>query len=356
MKLINLVGTRPQFIKAAALSRQLKLHPTIQEIIVHTGQHFDKNMSDVFFDEMMIPNPKYNLEVNSLNHGAMTGRMIEKIEEVLLIERPDFLLVYGDTNSTLAGALAAKKLNIKVAHIEAGLRSFNMQMPEEINRILTDRISDILFCPTDTALKNLKIEGYENFDCTIVKNGDVMMDVALFYAEISSQKSKIIEQLNCNEFVLATIHRPENTDDVESLKNIISAFNTIAQKTNLVLPLHPRTKAIIEKNNIKTFFKITEPVGYFDMLELLKNCKLVITDSGGLQKEAFYFHKQCITIRKQTEWIELLQGGFCCLSEPSAESIFSAYEHMENKKSNFDVDYFGKGNASEIVVNTLLKF
>jgi UDP-GlcNAc3NAcA epimerase len=356
MKLITIVGARPQFIKAAALSRQLKLHPTIQEIIVHTGQHFDKNMSDVFFDEMMIPKPKYNLEVNSLSHGAMTGRMIEKIEEVLLLEKPNLLLVYGDTNSTLAGALAAKKLNIKVAHIEAGLRSLNMQMPEEINRILTDRISDVLFCPTDTALKNLQAEGFENFDCTIVKNGDVMMDVALFYAEISSQKSKIIEQLNCNEFVLATIHRPENTDDVESLKNIISAFNTIAQKTNLVLPLHPRTKAIIEKNNIKTFFKITEPVGYFDMLELLKYCKLIITDSGGLQKEAFYFHKHCVTIRKQTEWLELISGGFSCLVDSKSEDIINAYEKMENKKSDFNIDYFGNGNASEIVVNTLLKF
>ena len=356
MKLITIVGARPQFIKAAALSRQLKLHPSIQEIIVHTGQHFDKNMSDVFFDEMMIPNPKYNLEVNSLSHGAMTGRMIEKIEEVLLLEKPDVLLVYGDTNSTLAGALAAKKLNVKVAHIEAGLRSFNMQMPEEINRILTDRISDVLFCPTDTALKNLQAEGYENFDCTIVKNGDVMMDVALFYAKISSQKSKIIEQLNCNEFVLATIHRPENTDDVESLKNIVSAFNTIAQKINLVLPLHPRTKAIIDKNKIDTFFKIIEPVGYFDMLELLKNCKLVVTDSGGLQKEAFYFHKHCITIRKQTEWLELLSGGFSCLVDSKSEDIINAYEKMENKKSDFNIDYFGNGNASEIVVNTLLKF
>ena len=356
MKLINLVGTRPQFIKAAALSRQLKLHSSIQEIIVHTGQHFDKNMSAVFFDDMMIPKPKYNLQVNSLSHGAMTGRMIEKIEEVLQKENPDFILVYGDTNSTLAGALAAKKLHVKVAHVEAGLRSFDMQMPEETNRILTDRISDILFCPTDTAIKNLEIEGYNNFNCKIVKNGDVMMDVALFYAKISAQKSNIIEQLNLKDFVLATIHRQENTDNLDYLKNIISAFNTIAEKINLVLPLHPRTRAIIEKNNIKTSFKIINPVGYFEILELLKNCKLVITDSGGLQKEAFYFHKHCITVRKQTEWVELVNGGFSCLANSNLESIILAYEKMENKKSDFNVDYFGKGNASEIVVQTLLSY
>ena len=354
MKIITIIGARPQFIKAAAVSRQFKNYPEIQEIIVHTGQHFDKNMSDIFFEEMQIPLPDYNLNINGLGHGAMTGQMMEGIEKILLIEKPDYVMVYGDTNSTIAGALAAKKIHIKVAHVEAGLRSFNMQMPEEINRILTDRISDVLFCPTDTALLNLKNEGYDTIDCSIIKNGDVMLDAALFYASISAQKSTIIKKYDLDHFVLATIHRAENTDNIEFLKEIVSALNEIHQYKKVILPLHPRTKSIIEKYGLKTDFLIIDPVGYFDMLELIKNCSLVMTDSGGLQKEAFFFGKHCITLREQTEWTELVENGFNILTGANKTAILEAYKMMSTKVSNFDIDLYGNGNASTKIAEYFL--
>jgi len=251
MKITSIIGARPQFIKAAMVSKALARHAKFKEVIIHTGQHFASNMSDIFFDEMQIPAADYNLNINGLNHGAMTGQMLEGIEKILLHERPDFVLVYGDTNSTLAGALAAKKLHIKVAHIEAGLRSFNMQMPEEINRILTDRLSDILFCPTDKALENLNNEGFKNLTCRVIKNGDVMLDAALYYASLSTDKSNIIKQLNLNQFVLTTIHRAENTDNINNLCEIIAALNEINKQIKVLLPLHPRTKAIINNMKIK---------------------------------------------------------------------------------------------------------
>ena len=227
MKIIPVVGARPQFVKAAALSREISKHKEIEEIIVHTGQHFDDNMSEVFFREMEIPKPKYNLAINSVGHGAMTGRMLEGIEKILLEEKPQLILVYGDTNSTIAGALAAKKLHIKVAHVEAGLRSFNMKMPEEINRILTDRISDYLFCPTDTAVSNLYNEGYKNIDCKIIKSGDVMQDAANYYAQRSAEKAEIVAKLNRDKFILCTLHRAENTDDPDKMKEIVEVLNEI---------------------------------------------------------------------------------------------------------------------------------
>ncbi|MDA3813124.1 MAG: UDP-N-acetylglucosamine 2-epimerase (non-hydrolyzing), partial [Candidatus Cloacimonetes bacterium] len=308
MKLITIIGARPQFIKAAAVSREIAKHGDIEEIIIHTGQHFDANMSEIFFDQMQIPKPDYNLEINSLSHGAMTGRMIEKIEEVLLKEKPDWVLVYGDTNSTIAGSLAAKKLHIKVAHVEAGLRSFNRNMPEEINRILTDKISDLLLCPTDTAVQNLQNEGIgKNSLAQIVKCGDVMQDAAIFYSK-KAQKPKMDLP---KKFILATIHRAENTDDPKRLTSIFNALNKISHEIPIILPLHPRTK--IKSKNLK--FKIenlqlVDPVGYLEMIYLLKNCSLVMTDSGGLQKEAFFFEKPCITLRDETEWIVLIENGF----------------------------------------------
>ncbi len=356
LKIITVIGARPQFIKAAALSRAFLKHDKIEEIIVHTGQHYDKNMSAVFFDEMEIPVPKYNLNINNVGHGAMTGRMLEGIEEILLIEKPNLLLVYGDTNSTLAGALAAKKLHIKVAHVESGLRSFNMNMPEEVNRILTDRISDYLFCPTTTAVKNLTAEGYSTINCKIINAGDVMQDAAIFYAKKSAKKSTIVKSLHFNNFILCTLHRAENTDDPERLACIIESLNKLHETTPILLPLHPRTKSKIEALNIEVKVKIIEPVGYFDMIELLKHCRLVITDSGGLQKEAFFFKKNCVTLRDETEWVELVENGVNMLSNINKNEIISTVQKMVLKESNFDINLYGNGNACATICKELLKY
>ena len=355
MKILTIVGARPQFVKAAALSRALKKDPTIEEIIVHTGQHFDKNMSDIFFKEMEIPKPKYNLDINSVSHGAMTGRMLEKIEELIVLEKPSLILVYGDTNSTLAGALAAKKLHIKVAHIEAGLRSFNIKMPEEINRILTDRISDYLFCPTENAITNLTNEGYSDEEFKIIKCGDVMQDAAYYYAKSSAKKSTIISKLNVSKFILCTLHRAENTDDPNRLKSIISALNKINKETPIILPLHPRTKNKILDLNIELNFKTIDPVGYFDMIELLKKCALVITDSGGLQKEAYFFKKNCVTMRDQTEWIELLENKVNLLVGANENKIINGVNEMLSRNSNFEIDLYGNGKACDIIAEELIK-
>ncbi len=356
MKLLTIIGARPQFVKAAALSREFKKHPGLQEVIVHTGQHFDANMSDIFFDEMEIPKPDYHLNINGLSHGAMTGQMLEKIEAVLITEKPDVVLVYGDTNSTIAGALAAKKLHIKVAHVEAGLRSFNMQMPEEINRILTDRISDWLFCPTDAAIQNLAREGFEHIDAKIIKVGDVMEDAAIYYAKKASEKSTIISQLHLQhkQFVLATIHRAENTDNAENLKNIIAALNEINKSHPVIVPLHPRTKKIIAQQALVTHFTIIDPVGYFDMITLLQNCSLVITDSGGLQKEAFFFQKYCITTREQTEWVELIENGYNVIAGTETEKIIALAKSTLKKPFPTVKNLYGNGKACENICKTLL--
>lgn len=352
MKVITIVGARPQFIKAAAVSRAFAKYDDIQELIVHTGQHFDNNMSEIFFQEMEIPKPHYNLDVNGMGHGAMTGQMLEKIEKVLLDEKPDWVLVYGDTNSTIAGALAAAKLHIKIAHVEAGLRSFNMKMPEEVNRILTDRISDILFCPTDTAIENLQKEGYDNLSNKIVKSGDVMQDAAIFYTE----RSRKPEFRLPTEFVLATIHRAENTDDLSRLKAILKSLDKIGETVPVILPLHPRTQKIIANNNLqynKEVIKIIEPIGYLEMVYLLQNCKLVMTDSGGLQKEAFFFKKPCITLRDETEWVELVQNGYNTIVGADYEKIVSAFEN-QNYEIDFSKNLYGGGKASEEIAEALL--
>jgi UDP-GlcNAc3NAcA epimerase len=285
----------------------------------------------------------------------MTGRMIEKIESVLVTERPEGVLVYGDTNSTLAGALAAKKMDIRVAHVEAGLRSFNMKMPEEVNRILTDRISDLLFCPTEDAVHNLLQEGFQHFKCQIENVGDVMYDAALYYSEISSQRSDILHRLKITSgsFVVCTIHRQENTDDLSSLMSIIAALNRINQQRRVVLPLHPRTRKIMEQHRIIPAFDPVEPVSYFDMLELLKQCSLVITDSGGMQKEAYFFNKFCITVRQETEWTELVKNQYNYLAGPDEDKILHCFQQAVSRQFNNMHHFYGSGNASQKIVDLI---
>lgn len=350
MKILTILGARPQFIKAGSISREIAKYNLIKEIIVHTGQHYDSNMSDIFFDEMQIPKPNYFLGINSKSHGAMTGQMIEKIEEVVVKENPDWILIYGDTNSTLAGAIVASKLHIKLAHVEAGLRSFNNKMPEEINRILSDRVSDILFCPTDTALANLKNEGYDSLACKVVKSGDVMKDGVNFYKNLSVKPKFDIK----SNYVLATIHRAENTDNIDRLSSIVEALNEINIDKQVILPLHPRTRKILEQNSIKMEFTVVEPVGYLQMVWLIDNCDLVMTDSGGLQKEAYMFSKPCITLRDETEWIELLEDNCNVLVGANKQAILTAY------KNNVPIKFkqqglYGNGKASEIIIKELLE-
>ncbi len=356
LKLLTILGARPQFIKAAAVSRAIVAQGSIEELIVHTGQHFDKNMSDVFFEEMHIPRPQYHLDINSLSHGAMTGRMLEAIEQIVHKEKPDYTMVYGDTNSTLAGALAAKKLHGRVVHVEAGLRSFNMAMPEEINRILTDRISDVLFCPTDLAVQNLMREGFGHFDCHIVQNGDVMEDAALYYSHLAEGKSEILKQegLAGKDFILCTIHRAENTDDPQRLSQLVQSINWVHRHVPVVIPLHPRTQKLVAAQGLHFDAKLLEPVGYFDMLQLIQNARLVMTDSGGLQKEAFFFNKYCITLRDQTEWRELVDHGYNRLTGIDSLAISAAVEDFLGRSFVKSHDFYGSGKASGIIVSTLL--
>ena len=355
-KIVTVLGARPQFVKASVLSRVIKDNHEIEEVIVHTGQHFDANMSDVFFEEMMIPKPKYNLAINSMSHGAMTGKMLSDIESLLLKEKPDAVVVYGDTNSTLAGALAARKLGIRVVHIEAGLRSFNMKMPEEVNRILTDRISDLLSSPTQTAINNLEKEGYHNLPIKIEKHGDIMKDAVEYYSQFSAKKSSIIKDLDIkeNEFVLATIHRQENTDDIDKLNAIFEALQKIHLKKKVILPIHPRTKAILEKNSISPDICMIEPVGYYSMLELLKNCTMVITDSGGLQKEAFFNGKHCIIAREETEWVELVTNGFAKVVGADERLMLSAFNDFKNSNKDFSVNLYGD-KVGEKIYQSIIK-
>ncbi|MDP2088950.1 MAG: UDP-N-acetylglucosamine 2-epimerase (non-hydrolyzing) [Flavobacteriaceae bacterium] len=349
-KIVTVLGARPQFIKAAVLSRIINKYSEIEEVIVHTGQHFDINMSQVFFDEMEIPAPKYNLNIHSLQHGAMTGQMLAKIEAILMNEKPDAVVVYGDTNSTLSGALAAKKLPVKVVHIEAGLRSFNMKMPEEINRIITDRLSDLLLCPTDSAIANLNAEGFHNFPAKVVKTGDIMKDAVTFYSEKSAEKSTIMKNLvlESDNFVLATIHRQENTDHLENLNSIFKGLESISKEMKVVFPIHPRTRQILEKYQYNFNITMINPVGYFDMLELLKHCKLVITDSGGLQKEAYFNQKFCIIAREETEWVELVENGLAKIVGSDSQNIVEAFNFFKQRTFNSATELYGNNVGEQI--------
>lgn len=339
-------------MKAAVVSREFG-RQNVEEKIIHTGQHFDHGMSQVFFEEMEIPTPQYNLGVHSMSHGAMTGAMLSGIETILLEEKPDLLLVYGDTNSTLAGALAAKKLHIPVAHVEAGLRSFNMEMPEEINRILTDRISDVLFAPTDSAIENLEKEGFPNEHSQLVRTGDVMQDAALYYAASAEKRSDILNKIGLEKFILCTLHRAENTDDPKRLKEFVNGLNEINKQIPVVLPLHPRTEKLLQQFDLKLELTVIPPASYFDMICLLKNCSMVITDSGGLQKEAYFFSKNCVTMRDQTEWSELVTGGFNTLAKADSAHLFQQAMLMLEKDNNFDPTLYGGGKAAEQIVSFL---
>jgi len=350
MKLLTVIGARPQFIKAASVSR--KLTGRIEEIIVHTGQHYDANMSEVFFEELEIPKPAFHLNIGSGSHGEMTGKMLMGIEQVLIQEKPDALLVYGDTNSTLAGALAASKLLVPVIHVEAGLRSFNRNMPEEKNRILTDHISDFLFVPTQTGIENLSREGIEKgvFLC-----GDVMYDGILHYSKMAAKKSNILQGLGANQgkYCLCTIHRAENTDDSRRLISIFSALGKSGEE--IILPLHPRTQRFIKEYGIFTApnVRIIDPVGYLDMLRLMSESRKVITDSGGIQKEAFFLGKPCITLRDETEWVETVENGWNCICGANEDKIVHAISHFQPASPR--KNYFGDGNASGKIVDELIK-
>jgi len=350
-KILTIIGARPQFIKAAAVSREIARREGLQEVIVHTGQHFDHNMSQVFFEQMQIPEPAYNLGIHSLPHGAMTGRMLERAEEVMLREDPDWVMVYGDTNSTLAGALAAKKTGLPVAHVEAGLRSFNMSMPEEINRILTDRIADLLFCPTQTALDNLEREGFDHFESRVLLTGDVMYDAYLHFSDLrKAPKNMKLPK----EFGLVTLHRAENTDQPATLKQIVEALNEIADQLPLVLPVHPRTFKVMNHSKLPALNKniiISEPLSYLEMLYLLEKCQLVLTDSGGLQKEAYFAERPCITLRNETEWTELVEAGYNIVAGSKKKNIYKAFSQFSKERPEFSAGLYGIGNAAGMIAD-----
>ena len=377
IKIVTIIGARPQIIKAAALSRAIKnnFSSQITEIIVHTGQHYDDNMSQVFFDELEIPLPNYNLNVGSGNHGKQTATMISAIEDVLLIEKPNAIVLYGDTNSTLAGAMAASKIHIPVIHIEAGLRSFNKSMPEEINRIMCDHVSTLLFSPTKTGFNNLIQEGflsqnnapYSIDNPKIYHCGDVMFDNSLFFSKISDIKTSIINDLKLknNGFILATIHRNNNTDEPIRLNALFKSLNDISinYQLQIVLPLHPRTSNLLDRNlskdlaeaiRLNSNFKIISPVSFLEMLALEKNCCLVMTDSGGVQKEAFYFEKPCVILRPETEWIELLENGAALIADADENKIKFSFEQLIAKKDLSFPKLYGDGNAAVFICSEII--
>lgn len=352
MKIITVLGARPQFIKAATLSRAFKNDPFFKEVIIHTGQHYDSNMSDVFFEEMNIPRPDYFLQVTARHHGEMTAKMLEGIEKILLDEKPDALLVYGDTNSTLAGALAASKLHIPIGHVEAGLRSFNRRMPEEVNRVITDHLSQWLFTPTESGVANLITEGID--EKGIYQVGDVMYDTIRYYQKNLNSES-IINRLGLqsNEFVLVTVHRAENTNDRNRLEKIINQLALIGQETTVVFPMHPRTKNLLNDNDLVKNLKVIEPVGYLDMITLQKHCRLIITDSGGVQKEAFFNNKYCVTVREETEWVELVEHGYNFLANPIETTTDLVKTLWDKPLHTKGFNPYGEGNTAEKILEIL---
>ena len=387
IKLLNIIGARPQIIKAAAISRAIQSHfsDKIEEYILHTGQHYDQNMSVVFFDELGIPEPHYNLQVGSGTHATQTARITEGVEQVLLNAREQGtpfhgVIVYGDTNSTLAAAIAAAKIHIPVFHIEAGLRSFNMSMPEEVNRIVCDQLSSILFTPTETGLQNLQAEGFAEDGIKqrvrfanghrprVILSGDVMYDNSLYFSQIADQKSDIIERLNLQPrgFVLATVHRPANTDNADNLQSIFAALLDIAEQEqiDIVLPLHPRTRkmlpeqlsqALLERIEHTPHMKIIEPASFFEIIRLEKNARVVMTDSGGVQKEAFFFETPCVILRPETEWVEIVEAGAGVIADADYQRILAAYRALAGKHVDFP-PLFGDAHASEKILQEILDY
>ena len=377
-KIITIIGARPQIIKASALSRAIQQHfvGQLEEIIVHTGQHYDENMSAVFFDELSIPQPQYNLNVGSGSHGTQTARMIEGLEEIYLREKPDAVVVYGDTNSTIAGALAAIKIHIPVVHIEAGLRSFNKRMPEEVNRIACDHMSTLLFTPTKTGLYNLQQEGFDLSHSEpatadqphVYHCGDIMYDNSLHFSTVSDERSTILDSLGLasGTYILSTIHRDANTDIAENLCSIFESLDRITKQSGLsiVLPLHPRTAKKLEEQLVPDLLqrvqhnekiKIIPPAGFLDIIALEKHAKLIITDSGGLQKEAFFFKKPCIILRPQTEWIEIVENGNAILVDADGSRILEAFDHFMNKSDYTYPAFYGDGKAAAFICQKLVE-
>jgi UDP-N-acetylglucosamine 2-epimerase len=346
IKIATIVGARPQFIKCASVSRQIKTVKDIEEVIIHTGQHYDRNMSEIFFRELDIPEPDLNLGIGSDSHAVQTARILTTLEKILLELKPDWVLVYGDTNSTIAAALAAAKLNMKIAHVEAGLRSFNRRMPEEINRIVTDHVSDLLFAPTRNAVDLLAEEGLSD-RCLLT--GDVMKDSVLFYRKLAAERYKYRDIIPFDKYYIATVHRQENTDDPERLNSIFKAFGRL--DLPVVLPLHPRTVKLISGMEIHQNIRIIDPLGYLPMISLVSNADKVLTDSGGLQKEAYLLNKPCLTLRAETEWIETLDNGWNVLVDVDVDKII---EHSKRNPDGPQGDHYGDGMAGKKIVEALL--
>ena len=357
MKGVTIVGARPQFIKAAPVSRALNARGVI-EVLVHTGQHYAHNMSALFFQELNLPNPDFNLDIGSGSHGWQTGQMLQRIEEVLLKERPEWVLVYGDTNSTLAGALAAVKLHIPVVHVEAGLRSYNRRMPEEHNRVLTDHAADLLFCPTQTAVDNLAAEGLTQ---GVHLTGDVMYDAVLYNSELAESRSGALARLALAQgcYLLATVHRPQNTDDPSALSRIMTAFEELDEL--VVFPAHPRTQTALQRYGLETpdNVRLIDALGYLDMLVLERHARLILTDSGGVQKEAFFFAVPCVTLREETEWVETVDAGWNVLTGANPARIVAAVREFAQAKSRSELHQsnprlaFGDGRASDKIAAIL---
>ncbi|GAB1414661.1 UDP-N-acetylglucosamine 2-epimerase (non-hydrolyzing) [Paludibacter sp.] len=375
IKVLTIIGARPQIIKAAAISRAINNYYSdrVEEVILHTGQHYDTEMSDVFFNELNIPMPKYNLNIGSGNHGEQTAKMISGIEEVLLSEHYDAIILYGDTNSTLAGAVAASKLHIPIVHIEAGLRSFNMAMPEEINRIVCDQLSTLLFAPTDTAISNLRHEGFFDSKTTfadgnkrnVYNSGDIMYDNSVFFGKVAGQKTDIIQRVGLcdNKFVLATIHRDNNTDNPERLEAIVNALHAIANQYDIeiILPVHPRTKNILKKpeyqgisEKLKDKIRLIPPASFFEIIELEKHAQIILTDSGGVQKEAYFFKKPCVILRSETEWLEIVEQQAGIVTDADTQRIINAYQTLITRCIDY-APVFGNGKAAEFIVEKIIE-
>jgi UDP-GlcNAc3NAcA epimerase len=378
IKVITIVGARPQIIKAAAISRCIRksFSTTIKEIIVHTGQHYDDNMSEIFFREMDIPAPEYNLNLGSSSHAIQTALMMDGIEKILINETPDLVILYGDTNSTLAGSVTAAKLHLPVLHIEAGLRSFNKAMPEEINRIVCDHVSTMLFSPTATGLNNLQQEGFRldnkapyNIDNPAIFHcGDVMFDNCIYFTEIAKSRSSILNDMELvnEQYILATIHRDNNTDNPKRLNGIFSAINTITSqnKVKAIIPLHPRTEKVLKSNLDDKLFQsvqgnsyihIIQPVSFFDIINLEKNSMMILTDSGGMQKEAYFYNKPCVVMRSETEWVEIVNAGAAMVCDADEEKIIQAFEYFRLNKLTSLPAIFGNGKASEFICDKIIE-